>query len=154
MQAPFRKDPGVVTSLQNKGSGVGQVNTAGVCRNLPSGGGSVHALAGRRRKAGLQDSWLPWALTKHFAHMISFNFYVTHSHLEMLIELYLCYRWKTRGPWVAQSTKCPTLGFSVGCDLRVMGSSTTSGSEFSRAVGWRLCLFSLSLPLMCSLSLK
>lgn len=32
-EAPLRKDLGIVTCLQNKGSGMGPGNTAGLCRN-------------------------------------------------------------------------------------------------------------------------
>ena len=33
-----------------------------------------------------------------------------------------------RGAWVAQLVECPTPDFGSGHDLRVMGSSSTSGS--------------------------
>ena len=33
-----------------------------------------------------------------------------------------------KGAWVAQLVKHPTLDFGSGCDLRVMGSSSGSGS--------------------------
>lgn len=38
---------------------------------------------------------------------------------------------QSRGSWVAQSVKCPCLGFSSGPDLRVLGLSPESGSVLS-----------------------
>jgi len=37
-----------------------------------------------------------------------------------------------KGCWVAQLVECPSLDFSSGHDLRVMGSSPKSGSMLSR----------------------
>ena len=37
----------------------------------------------------------------------------------------------SRGAWVAESVKHPTLGFSLGHDLVVMGLSPVSGSALS-----------------------
>ena len=55
---------------------------------------------------------------------------------------------------MAQSVKPPTLGFSSGHDLRVLGSSPISESLLSGEYAWRFSL-SLSLPpLACSCSLS
>ena len=52
-------------------------------------------------------------------------------------------RW--RGAWVAQSVKCPSLGFSSGHDLTVLSSSPMSGSVLTgRSL---LGILSLSLSL-------
>ena len=49
---------------------------------------------------------------------------------------------------MAKSVKCPTLGFSLGHDLRVVRSSPASGSVLIVETASD----SLSLPLPCSLS--
>ena len=41
-----------------------------------------------------------------------------------------------QGVWVAQSVKCPTLDFSSGHDLRVVGLSPASGSKLSGESAW------------------
>ena len=64
------------------------------------------------------------------------------------------------GVWVAQSVKCPTLGFSSGHDLTLMRSSPTSGSALAGRSLLGVLSSSLSPPptlivsLSSSLSLK
>ena len=62
---------------------------------------------------------------------------------------------KTWGTWVAQWIEHPTLGFSSGPDLRVLGWSHRSGSMLCSQGVWRLSLpLPLSWPVhMVSLSL-
>ena len=55
---------------------------------------------------------------------------------------------------MAQSVKCPTLGFRSGHDLRVMGSSTTLGSALSIEPDWDTLSLTLSLSLSLSLFLS
>ena len=62
----------------------------------------------------------------------------------------------SQGAWVAQSVKCPTLGFNSGHDLRVMELSPIPGSVLG---GKSACGFSFSLslslcPSPCSLPLS
>jgi len=45
-------------------------------------------------------------------------------------------RAEPRGAWVAQLVKCPTLDFSSGHDLRVVGSSPTSDSALGVELDW------------------
>ena len=54
-------------------------------------------------------------------------------HLVSTGQRYFCLKDLVfEAPGGAQSLKCQTLGFSSGCDLRVMRSSPESGSVLSR----------------------
>ena len=65
-----------------------------------------------------------------------------------------CLKDASKGTWVAQSAKRPTLGFSSGCDLRVMRSSPELGSTLSwESTGHSLSPSTPSLhPCLCTLS--
>ena len=49
-------------------------------------------------------------------------------------------RIKKRGTWVAQSVKHPTLDFSSGLDLRLVSSSTVSGSTPRLSSRWSILI--------------
>ena len=49
---------------------------------------------------------------------------------------------------MAQSVKCPTLGFSSGHDLGLMRSTLVSGSVLSAESAWDFLLLPLPLPLL------
>ena len=59
------------------------------------------------------------------------------------------------GTWVAQLVKCPTLDFSSGHDLWIMGLTPMSGSTLSEESAWdSLSLSPIPCSFTCFLSLK
>ena len=61
------------------------------------------------------------------------NFYVKESEIpemkNMTIEMKFSINMLNRNAWVVQWVECLTLGFGSGPDLRVVQSSSTSGSH-------------------------
>ena len=71
------------------------------------------------------------------------------------LMLLLCQKINLRGPWVAQSVKCPTIDFGSGHDLTVHEFEHHTGLHSDSAEpAWDSVSLPLCLPHPCSLSVS